>query len=79
LRGAWGRNIPECVARHGPSDIGVGAIFPGRSAQYLTSQLNAWRQKIRKNDPDDLMGHIPRSLTDAEVEASSQYFAGFSK
>jgi len=82
LRGAWDRNIPECVACHGPSGIGVGAAFPplsGQSAQYLTSQLNAWRQKTRKNDPDDLMGHIARSLTDTEVEAVAQYFAELSK
>lgn len=82
LRGAWDRNIPECVACHGPSAIGVGATFPplsGQSAQYLQSQLNAWRQKTRKNDQDDLMGHIARSLTDTEVEAVSQYFAELSK
>ncbi|MBF6039550.1 cytochrome c4 [Pseudomonas sp. P154a] len=82
LRGAWDRNIPECVACHGPSGIGVGATFPplsGQSAQYLKSQLNAWRQQTRKNDQDDLMGHIARSLTDTEVEAVSQYFADLSK
>ncbi|UZD93567.1 cytochrome c4 [Pseudomonas corrugata] len=82
LRGAWDRNIPECVACHGPSGIGVGAAFPplsGQSAQYLTSQLNAWRQKTRRNDPADLMGHIARSLTDSEVEAVAQYFAQLSK
>lgn len=82
LRGAWDRNIPECVACHGPSGIGVGATFPplsGQSAQYLTSQLNAWRQNTRKNDQDDLMGHIARSLTDSEVEAVSQYFAELGK
>ncbi len=79
LRGAWERNIPECVACHGPSGVGVGDAFPplaGQSAQYLASQLNAWRQGTRKNDPNDLMGHIARSLTDDEVKAVSAYFAG---
>ncbi|MBT2297643.1 c-type cytochrome [Pseudomonas fluorescens] len=82
LRGAWDRDIPECVACHGPGGIGVGATFPplsGQSAQYLTSQLNAWKLNTRKNDQDDLMGHIARSLTDAEVEAVSRYFAELSK
>lgn len=77
LRGAWERNIPECVACHGPSGIGVGDAFPplaGQSAQYLTSQLNAWRQGIRKNDPNDLMGHIARKLSDAEIQAVTAYF-----
>lgn len=79
LRGAWDRNIPECVACHGPSGTGVGDAFPplaGQSAQYLSSQLTAWRQGTRKNDPNDLMGHIARSLTEDEVTAVSTYFAG---
>lgn len=78
LRGVWGRNIPECVACHGPGGVGVGESFPplaGQSAQYLSAQLNAWRQGTRKNDPNDLMGHIARSMTDAEVQAVSEYFA----
>lgn len=79
LRGAWARNIPECVACHGPSGVGVGKAFPplaGQSAQYLAAQLNAWRQGTRKNDPNDLMGHIARSLSDDEIKAVSAYFAG---
>jgi len=79
LRGAWERNIPECVACHGPSGVGVGDAFPslvGQSAQYLSSQLVAWQQGTRKNDPNDLMGHIARSLTDDEITAVSAYFAG---
>lgn len=78
LRGAWERNIPECVACHGPSGVGVGDSFPslaGQSAQYLSSQLTAWRQGTRKNDPNDLMGHIARSLTEDEIKAVSEYFA----
>ncbi|MCQ4252060.1 c-type cytochrome [Pseudomonas stutzeri] len=79
LRGAWDRNIPECVACHGPSGTGVGDAFPplvGQSAQYLSSQLSAWRQGTRKNDPNNLMGHIARSLTEDEIKAVSAYFAG---
>tara|TARA_Y100001951_G_scaffold8646_1_gene5428 strand:+ start:3957 stop:4520 length:564 start_codon:yes stop_codon:yes gene_type:complete len=79
LRGAWERNIPECVACHGPAGIGVGESFPplaGQSTQYLSAQLNAWRQGTRKNDPNDLMGHIARAMTDDEVQAVAEYFAG---
>lgn len=78
LRGAWERNIPECVSCHGPGGVGVGSAFPslaGQHASYLVSQLNAWREGTRKNDPDDLMGHIARSLTDSEVTAVADYFA----
>ena len=79
LRGAWDRNIPECVACHGPGGVGVGDSFPplaGQPAQYLSSQLTAWRQGTRKNDPNDLMGHIARGLTEDEIKAVSVYFAG---
>lgn len=78
LRGAWERNIPECVACHGPGGVGVGDSFPplsGQPASYLVGQLNAWKQGTRKNDPNDLMGHIARALSDEEIEAVSRYFA----
>ncbi|WP_263143454.1 cytochrome c4 [Pseudomonas sp. RIT-PI-AD] len=79
LRGAWERDIPECVACHGPGGGGVGEAFPplaGQSAQYLSAQLQAWRQGARKNDPNDLMGHIARSMTDEEINSVAEYFAG---
>jgi cytochrome c553 len=82
LRGAWERNVPECVACHGPSGVGVGSVFPplmGQSAQYLSAQLLAWQQGTRKNDPNDLMGHIARSLTEGEVKAVSAYFANLTE
>ena len=82
LRGAWERNIPECVACHGLSGVGVGKAFPplvGQSAQYLSSQLIAWQQGLRKNDPNDLMGHIARSLTAGEITAVSAYFANLTE
>lgn len=47
----------------------------GQSAQYLGAQLNAWRQGTRKNDPNDLMGHIARAMSDDEVQAVAGYFA----
>ena len=52
---------------------GAGAAEP---AGYLSAQLNAWRQGTRKNDPNDLMGHIARAMTDDEVQAVAEYFAG---
>lgn len=82
LRGDWAREIPECVACHGPSGVGVGDAFPplvGQSAQYLSAQLNAWREGTRKNDPLDLMGHIARKLTDDEIKAVSEYFANLTE
>lgn len=82
LRGAWERDIPECVTCHGPGGVGVGDHFPplsGQPASYLSAQLDAWRAGTRRNDPDDLMGHIARSLTDAEVSAVAKYFEALTR
>lgn len=82
LRGAWERNIPECVACHGPGGVGVGDHFPplaGQSVEYLTAELNAWRNGLRNNDPNQLMGHIARNLTEEEVGAVTAYFASLSE
>ncbi|WP_350612824.1 c-type cytochrome [Pseudomonas sp. HY7a-MNA-CIBAN-0227] len=81
LQGAWDRQIPACVSCHGPSGVGVGEAFPplaGQSAAYLAGQLNAWQSGARHNDPNDLMGHIAKSLTAEEVQGVATYFASLS-
>lgn len=78
LRGAWDRQIPECVSCHGPGGVGVGSAFPPLANQpemYLIAQLNAWRDGTRRNDPNDLMGHIAKALSEDEIKAVAQYFA----
>lgn len=82
IRGDWSRSIPECVACHGPGGVGVGEVFPplaGQGSNYLVSQLRAWQQGTRKNDQNDLMGHIARSLTEEEITAVAAYFSGLGK
>ncbi|WP_330213917.1 c-type cytochrome [Pseudomonas sp. Z18(2022)] len=81
LQGAWERQIPACVSCHGPAGVGVGDAFPplaGQSAAYLAGQLNAWRSGTRHNDPNDLMGHVAKSLSAEEVQAVATYFASLS-
>lgn len=78
LQGAWERQVPACVSCHGPGGAGVGAAFPplaGQPAMYLAAQLTAWQSGTRRNDPNDLMGHIARSLTTEEVQGVATYFA----
>ncbi|AZD92963.1 MULTISPECIES: c-type cytochrome [Pseudomonas] len=78
LRGAWERQVPECVICHGPGGVGVGDAFPplaGQPAAYLVGQLNAWRDGTRRNDPNDLMGHIAKALSPEEITAVADYFA----
>ncbi|OYQ73715.1 cytochrome c [Wohlfahrtiimonas sp. G9077] len=81
LRGDWSRNVPECVACHGPSGVGVGESFPrlaDQSSVYIVNQLKAWQNGTRHNDQDDLMGHIARALTEDEMKAVAEYFATIS-
>ncbi|NWE17095.1 c-type cytochrome [Pseudomonas yamanorum] len=81
LQGAWERQIPACISCHGPAGVGVGDAFPplaGQSAAYLAGQLNAWRSGTRHNDPNDLMGHVAKSLSAEEVQAVATYFASLS-
>lgn len=77
-QGAWERQIPACSSCHGPAGTGVGDAFPplaGQPAAYLAAQLTAWQNGTRHNDPNDLMGHIAKSLTAVEVQGVAQYFA----
>lgn len=77
-QGAWERQIPACTSCHGPAGTGVGDAFPplaGQPATYLAAQLTAWQNGTRHNDPNDLMGHIAKSLTPEEVQGVAQYFA----
>ena len=78
LQGAWDRQIPACSTCHGPGGVGVGDAFPplaGQPASYLVAQLNGWRDGTRRNDPNDLMGHIAKSMTAEEVKSVADYFA----
>ncbi len=81
-QGAWERQIPACASCHGPAGTGVGDAFPplaGQPAAYLAAQLTAWQNGTRHNDPNDLMGHIAKSLTAEEVQGVAQYFASLKR
>ena len=78
MRGAWEKGVPACVQCHGPGGRGVGETFPTIAAQpagYLATQLQAWKRGTRNNDPLELMRHLSRSLTEAEIKAVSDWFA----
>lgn len=55
-----------------------GEAFPplqGQGEMYLSNQLRAWQLGTRRNDPNDLMGHIAKSLSEEEIRSVSQFFA----
>lgn len=78
LQGAWGKGVPACVQCHGPDGRGVGAAFPalaGQMAGYISTQLKAFRDGHRKNDPLQLMRGPAAKLTDEEIESVARWFA----
>lgn len=76
--GRWSKQVPACEQCHGPGGVGVGADFPplaGQSANYLASQLKAFRSGSRHNDPMGLMRNISQSLSDQDIDAVAHWFA----
>ena len=74
------RNIPSCMSCHGPGGRGNRlAAFPalgGQHAAYSAKQLRAYREGSRTTDPAEMMRSIAGRLTDADIEAVSEYLSG---
>lgn len=76
--GDWENIIPACVKCHGVDGSGVGKNFPaiaGQHAEYIESQLIAWKSNIRNNDPNQLMGVVAKRMNQHQIKAVSAYFA----
>ncbi len=77
-RGDWSKGLPGCGQCHGAAGQGVGKTFPGlagQSAQYIVSQLKAWKDGKRTNDPLHLMAGISSKLNDDQIAAVAAYYA----
>lgn len=74
------RGIPACSACHGPAGEGNPlAKFPrlsGQNSEYTRTQLYAFKQGTRSNDPAGMMRTIASRLTDSEIQALSSYISG---
>lgn len=72
--------VAACAACHGPNGAGnPAANFPainGQHAAYTKLQMNAFRKGERANDAGKMMRNIAAGMTDAEIEAVSEYIAG---
>ncbi|MBV8092658.1 MAG: c-type cytochrome [Acetobacteraceae bacterium] len=82
LEGSWSKNIPPCVACHGPDGIGVSPDFPplaGQPAAYLQAQLEAWQQGKRPPGPLGVMEAIAKRLSPAEAKAVADWFASLTQ
>lgn len=83
LNGNPATNMYGCVHCHGENGKGKtpsNSVFPvigGQHKDYLVKQLNAFRDGSRANDPAGMMGDIAKKMTDAEIDAVSDYLSGF--
>ncbi|MFO7529988.1 MAG: c-type cytochrome [Marinobacter sp.] len=75
-QGDWDNYIPPCSSCHGPGNRGVGETFPaiaGQHPNYIRSQLNAWKNNQRNNDPNQLMTAVAERLTEEQIDAVAAY------
>lgn len=73
------KGLPACAGCHGPSGAGIPAQYPrlaGQYADYIETQLKAFRDGSRANDPNKMMRTVALKMTDAEIKAVSNYIAG---
>ncbi|MEX2332867.1 MAG: c-type cytochrome [Pseudohongiella sp.] len=73
--------VAACSACHAPTGNGMAqAGFPslgGQHAEYIETQMKAFRSGERDNDGDSApMRIIAERLTDAEIEALASYVSG---
>ena len=80
LKGDPARGIPSCMSCHGVNGkapaIATYPVIGGQHKEYLRVQLLNWRGGGRNNSPDGVMSKAARNLTDAEIEALSDYLSG---
>lgn len=79
LDGDGTRALPACANCHGLRGMGEGALLPrlaGQSREYFTDQMNAFRSGARQNDDVGVMRAFSQRLTDSEIKALAEYYAG---
>lgn len=71
--------VAACAGCHGPDGAGIPKQYPrisGQFAQYIESQLKAFRSGARANDPNGMMRGVAARMTDQEIKAVAEYTAG---
>ena len=71
--------IPACAGCHGPAGAGIPAEFPrlsGQFADYIVTQLTAFREGKRTNDLNGVMRGVAAHLNDGQIRAVAEYAAG---
>ena len=81
-QGDAARQVLACASCHGADGKGAlasGAAYPAIGGQhrfYLRGQLLDWKSGVRQNSAGGIMNTVARSLSDADIEALSEYLSG---
>lgn len=78
LQGAPERQIPACIGCHGEKMAGKLPAMPGLltlPADYLVSQLGAWRTGQRRAQEPDCMAAIAQRLTPEEIGTIARWLS----
>lgn len=71
--------VPACAGCHGPAGAGMPSQYPrlaGQYAEYIASQLKAFKEGGRANDPNGMMRGVAARMSEREIRAVSEYAAG---
>jgi len=71
--------VAACAGCHGPSGAGMPAQYPrisGQFAEYVETQLKAFRAGTRANDANGMMRGVAVRMTDREIQGVAEYVAG---
>jgi len=71
--------VAACAGCHGPAGAGIPKQYPrisGQFAQYVETQLKAFRSGTRANDPNAMMRGVAARMSDQEIKAVAEYAAG---
>lgn len=71
--------VPACAGCHGPAGAGMPAQYPrlaGQYAEYIASQLKAFKEGGRANDPNGMMRGVAARMSEREIRAVAEYASG---
>jgi len=77
--GIASQGIAACASCHGPNGAGMPSQYPrlaGQHAEYIGTQLKAFRSGARANDLNETMRGVAGRLSDREIDAVADYIAG---
>ena len=74
------KNVPACIACHGPAGDGnAAASYPkigGQHAAYLVNQLKLYASGERRSDPNQMMRNLSSEMSEEEMQAVASYIQG---